>query len=48
MFKGETQVIDTIEKLKLLKDSKSHKDREIYACMIHCLLDEYRFYHQYP
>ena len=48
MFKGETKVSDTIERLKHLKDSKSQKDREIYACMIHCLLDEYRFYHQYP
>ena len=48
MFKGETKVSETIEKLKLLKDSKSQNDREIYACMIHCLLDEYRFYHQYP
>jgi CCR4-NOT transcription complex subunit 1 len=48
MFKGETKVSETIERLKLLKDSKSQKDREIYACMIHCLLDEYRFYHQYP
>ena len=48
MFKGETKVSETIERLKHLKDSKSQKDREIYACMIHCLLDEYRFYHQYP
>ena len=48
MFKGETKVSETIEQLKHLKDSKSQKDREIYACMIHCLLDEYRFYHQYP
>ena len=48
MFKGETTVSETIERLKHLKDSKSQKDREIYACMIHCLLDEYRFYHQYP
>ena len=48
MFKGETKVWETIEKLKHLKDSKLQKDREIYACMIHCLLDEYRFYHQYP
>ena len=48
MFKGETKVEETIERLKHLKDSSSQKDREIYACMIHCLLDEYRFYHQYP
>ena len=48
MFKGETEVIETIETLKLLKESQSQSDRETYACMIHCLLDEYRFYHQYP
>ena len=48
MFKGETEVHETIEQLKLLKNSQSQTDRETYACMIHCLLDEYRFYHQYP
>lgn len=48
MFKGETDVLGTIETLKMLKESQSHNDRETYACMIHCLLDEYRFYHQYP
>ena len=48
MFKGDTTVYETIEKLKEYKDSNDQKEREIYACMIHCLLDEYRFYHQYP
>ena len=48
MFKEETTVYDTIEKLKRYKDSSDQKEREIYACMIHCLLDEYRFYYQYP
>ena len=48
MFKGETEVLDTIETLKILKVSQTQVDRETYACMIHCLLDEYRFYHQYP
>ena len=48
MFKGETEVLDTVEKLKALKESQNLSDRETYACMIHCLLDEYRFYHQYP
>ena len=48
MFKGETEVLDTVEKLKALKMSQNPSDRETYACMIHCLLDEYRFYHQYP
>ena len=48
MFKGETEVLETIETLKVLKESQNQEDREIYACMIHCLLDEYRFYNQYP
>ena len=48
MFKGEMEVIETVETLKSLKDSQDQADRETYACMIHCLLDEYRFYHQYP
>ena len=48
MFKGETKIEEAIEKLKYFKESKSQKDREIYSCMIHCLLDEYRFFNQYP
>lgn len=24
------------------------KEQEIYACMLHCLFDEYRFLHRYP
>lgn len=48
MFREETTVYETIEKLRDYKDSQEQKEREIYACMIHCLLDEYRFYHQYP
>ena len=39
MFKGETQVSETIDTLKILRESINQSDRETYACMIHCLLD---------
>ncbi|MCQ2816353.1 MAG: DUF3819 domain-containing protein [archaeon] len=48
MFKGETTVDEVIEKLIADKNSSDSKAAELYACMTHCILDEYRFYHQYP
>ena len=34
--------------MKSYRNSQSQKESEIYACMIHSLLDEYRFFYQYP
>ena len=48
MFNGELSVDDLIDKLIKYKDSAVPKESEIYACMIHSVLDEYRFYHLYP
>lgn len=48
MYKGEITVDEVIEKLETNKNSSNNKSTELYACMIHCILDEYRFYHQYP
>ncbi|MCQ2816357.1 MAG: DUF3819 domain-containing protein [archaeon] len=48
MFRGEITVYDTIEKLKSYMTSPDAKKKEVYSCMVHCLLDEYRFFHQYP
>ena len=48
MFNGEISVEELIEKLKQYKQSNIPKESEIYACMIHSVLDEYRFYHLYP
>ena len=30
------------------KSSHDLRESEIYACLVHCLLDEYRFLHSYP
>jgi len=30
------------------KSSQNQRESEIYACMVHCLLDEYRFLQSYP
>jgi hypothetical protein len=48
LFHGELTVEEVIEKMKAYKNSQNQKESEIYACMIHSLLDEYRFFHQYP
>jgi len=48
LFQGEITVEEIIEKMKAYKISQNPKESEIYACMIHSLLDEYRFFHQYP
>ncbi|KAK2193621.1 hypothetical protein NP493_11g11020 [Ridgeia piscesae] len=39
---------DVIEMLKRFKDSPSKKEREVFACMLRNLFEEYRFFPQYP
>ncbi|GMG16987.1 unnamed protein product [[Candida] boidinii] len=34
--------------LQRLKSSDSPHDQDVFACMIHSLLDEYRFFPEYP
>jgi len=34
--------------LKRFKSSPNQREQEIFACMIHNLFDEYRFFHKYP
>lgn len=48
LFDGEVTVEEVIEKMKNYKNSPNQKESEIYACVIHSLFDEYRFFHQYP
>ncbi|EFC48539.1 CCR4-Not complex component [Naegleria gruberi] len=48
MFRAEITVEAGIEKLKDLKLSKSKADQEMFACVIHNLFDEYRFFNLYP
>lgn len=48
LFHSEATLTDIIEKMKSYRNSQNQKESEIYACMIHSLLDEYRFFYQYP
>ncbi len=48
LFHGESTVEQTIEIISNYKNSQNQMESEIYACMIHSLLDEYRFLHKYP
>lgn len=48
VFIGEISVADLINLMKTYKESKDPKQNEIYACMIHNLLDEYKFFYKYP
>ena len=48
LFHGESTVDETIEIIHKYKVSTIQMESEIYACMIHSLLDEYRFFHKYP
>lgn len=47
MFNGEMSVKEFIDILKKYKDSGIAKETELFACILHSSLDEYRFYHQY-
>jgi CCR4-NOT transcription complex subunit 1 len=43
------QTIDeVIQMLKGFKTSKNRREQEVFACMIHNLFDEYRFFPRYP
>jgi CCR4-NOT transcription complex subunit 1 len=48
LFQSQITIEEVIEKMKNYKNSQIQKESEIYACMIHSLLDEYRFFHEYP
>jgi CCR4-NOT transcription complex subunit 1 len=48
LFHSEATITEIIDKMKSYRNSQNQKESEIYACMIHSLLDEYRFFYQYP
>jgi len=48
LFHSELTVNEIVEKMKAYRNSQNQKESEIYACMIHSIFDEYRFFHQYP
>ena len=48
LFSKKLTVDEIIQKLIKFKSSNIIIEGEIFACMIHSLLDEYRYYYQYP
>lgn len=39
---------DVVAMLKGFKSSSVQREQEVFACMIHNLFDEYRFFPRYP
>mmetsp|Transcript_120 Transcript_120/g.241 ORF Transcript_120/g.241 Transcript_120/m.241 type:complete len:2189 (+) Transcript_120:93-6659(+) len=48
IYEGKISLDEVIETLKKFKESNKKKESEMFACMIHALFDEYRFFAQYP
>jgi CCR4-NOT transcription complex subunit 1 len=48
VYSEQISLLDAIATLKRFKNSENPVDREVYACMIHNLFDEYRFFPTYP
>ena len=48
IYTSDQSISDVIEMLKRFKASSNTREQDIFACMIHNLFDEYRFFHKYP
>jgi len=48
IYTSENGIDEVIEMLKMFKLSGKRQENEIFACMIHNLFDEYRFFSKYP
>lgn len=48
MYNKELEIGEIVDMLIKLKSSDIPRDQDIFACMIHSLLDEYRFFSEYP
>lgn len=48
LYEGEMSIASFIEMLQSLKRSSNHRDHDVFACMLHSLFDEYRFFADYP
>jgi len=44
----DAKIAELIVTMKQFKQSEVKREQEIYACMLHSLFDEYRFFHKYP
>jgi len=48
IYTSEQSIIEVVEMLKRFKISGNARENDIFACMIHNLFDEYRFFSKYP
>lgn len=48
IYTSESSVAEVVDMLKQFKLSGNAKENDIFACMIHNLFDEYRFFSKYP
>ena len=48
MYNKEMEIRDIVDMLVRMRLSDNPHDQDIFACMIHSLLDEYRFFSEYP
>lgn len=48
IYTSEQSIGEVVDMLKQFKSSGNTKENEIFACMVHNLFDEYRFFSKYP
>lgn len=48
MYEGQIEIRDIITMLQRLKQSKDPYEQDVFACMVHSLFDEYKFFPEYP
>eukprot|EP00026_Physarum_polycephalum_P000086 Phypoly_transcript_00086.p1 GENE.Phypoly_transcript_00086~~Phypoly_transcript_00086.p1 ORF type:complete len:2362 (+),score=414.48 Phypoly_transcript_00086:843-7088(+) len=48
IYTGQLSIEDLVTLLKGFKSSKNSRELDVFACMIHNLFDEYRFFPKYP
>ena len=48
MYNKEVEIKDIVDMLVIMKTSDDPHKQDVFACMIHSLLDEYRFFSEYP
>jgi len=48
IYTSEQSIDEVVDMLKRFKTSGNAQENEIFACMIHNLFDEYRFFSKYP
>eukprot|EP00898_Chlorokybus_atmophyticus_P005844 jgi/Chlat1/6260/Chrsp44S05774 len=48
IYTSQQSIEDVLQMLKGFKSSSQQREQDIFACMIHNLFDEYRFFPKYP